>query len=64
MYGVACGMGFAIIENMLYELFILLYTDRCMDPNAFVRGIGSTVLHAVGPAAIGFAVAPGKWKYQ
>ena len=25
--------------------------------NAFVRGIGSTVLHAVGPAAIGFAIA-------
>ncbi|MEC7697236.1 MAG: PrsW family intramembrane metalloprotease [Candidatus Thermoplasmatota archaeon] len=58
LYGVACGMGFAIIENMLYELFILLwYGSDAWTLNAFVRGIGSTVLHAVGPAAIGFAVA-------
>ena len=58
LYGVACGMGFAIIENMLYELFILLwYGSDAWTLNAFVRGIGSTVLHAVGPAAIGFAIA-------
>ena len=58
LYGVACGMGFAIIENMLYELFILIwYGSDAWTLNAFVRGIGSTVLHAVGPAAIGFAVA-------
>jgi len=58
LYGVACGMGFAIIENMLYELFILLwYGPDAWTINAFVRGIGSTVLHAVGPAAIGFAIA-------
>ena len=58
LYGVACGMGFAIIENMLYELFILLwYGSDAWTINAFVRGIGSTVLHAVGPAAIGFAIA-------
>ena len=58
LYGVACGMGFAIIENMLYELFILLwYGPDAWTLNAFVRGIGSTVLHAVGPAAIGFAIA-------
>ena len=25
LYGVACGMGFAIIENMLYELYILIW---------------------------------------
>ena len=58
LYGVACGMGFAIIENMLYELFILIwYGSDAWTLNAFVRGIGSTVLHAVGPAAIGYAVA-------
>ena len=61
LYGVACGMGFAIIENMLYELFILLwYGSDAWTLNAFVRGIGSTVLHAVGPAAIGFAFAYSK----
>ena len=61
LYGVACGMGFAIIENMLYELFILLwYGSDAWTLNAFVRGIGSTVLHAVGPGAIGFAIAYSK----
>lgn len=61
LYGVACGMGFAIIENMLYELFILIwYGADAWTLNAFVRGIGSTVLHAVGPAAIGFAIAYSK----
>ena len=61
LYGVACGMGFAIIENMLYELFILIwYGPDAWTLNAFVRGIGSTVLHAVGPAAIGFAIAYSK----
>ena len=58
LYGVACGMGFAIIENLLYELFILIwYGSDAWTINAFVRGIGSTVLHAVGPAAIGYAIA-------
>jgi RsiW-degrading membrane proteinase PrsW (M82 family) len=58
LYGVACGMGFAIIENLLYELFIIIwYGSDAWTINAFVRGIGSTPLHAVGPAAIGYAVA-------
>ena len=58
LYGVACGMGFAIIENLLYELFILIwYGADVWTINAFVRGIGSTVLHAVGPAAVGYALA-------
>ena len=61
LYGVACGMGFAIIENMLYELFILLwYGADDWTITAFVRGIGSTVLHALGPAAIGFAIGYSK----
>ena len=58
LYGVACGMGFAIMENLLYELFILIwYGADVWTINAFVRGIGSTVLHAVGPAAVGYAIA-------
>ena len=58
LYGVACGMGFAIIENLLYELFIVIwYGSDAWTINAFVRGIGSTLLHAVGPAAIGYAIA-------
>jgi len=58
LYGVACGMGFAIMENLLYELFILIwYGADVWTINAFVRGIGSTVLHAVGPGAVGYALA-------
>ncbi len=58
LYGVACGMGFAIMENLIYELFILIwYGADAWTINAFVRGIGSTVLHAVGPAAVGYAIA-------
>ena len=58
LYGVACGMGFAMIENLLYELFILIwYGSDAWTINAFARGIGSTVLHAVGPAAIGYGIA-------
>ena len=61
LYGVACGMGFAIIENMLYELFILIwYGADEWTITAFVRGIGSTVLHALGPGAIGFAIGYSK----
>jgi RsiW-degrading membrane proteinase PrsW (M82 family) len=58
LYGVACGMGFAIIENLLYELYIVIWEGSdAWTINAFLRGIGSTPLHAVGPAAIGYAVA-------
>ena len=58
LYGVACGMGFAMIENLLYELFILIwYGSDAWTINAFARGIGSTVLHAVGPAAVGYGIA-------
>lgn len=58
LYGVACGMGFAMIENLFYELFILIwYGSDAWTINAFARGIGSTVLHAVGPAAVGYAIA-------
>ena len=58
LYGVACGMGFAIMENLLYELFILIwYGADAWTINAFARGVGSTVLHAVGPASVGYAIA-------
>ena len=47
-----------MIENLLYELFILIwYGSDAWTINAFARGIGSTVLHAVGPAAVGYGIA-------
>tara|TARA_B100001245_G_scaffold191308_1_gene149546 strand:+ start:132 stop:1469 length:1338 start_codon:yes stop_codon:yes gene_type:complete len=58
LYGVACGMGFAMMENMLYDLLVLIwYGADAWTINAFARGVGSTVLHAVGPALVGFALA-------
>ena len=47
-----------MIENLLYDLFILIwYGSEAWTINAFARGIGSTVLHAVGPAAVGYGIA-------
>ena len=58
LYGVACGMGFAMMENMLYDLLVLIwYGADAWTVNAFARGVSSTVLHAVGPALVGFALA-------
>ena len=58
LYGAACGMGFAMMENMLYDLLVLIwYGADAWTINAFARGVGSTVLHAVGPALVGFALA-------
>lgn len=61
LYGVACGMGFALIENMLYELSFLFMPGADVTAvwtfNSFARGVGSTLLHAVGPAFVGFALA-------
>ncbi len=57
LLGVACGMGFAIIENLQYELLVLMTGGAgSWTFNTFARGVGSTVLHAVGPAAVGFAL--------
>jgi len=61
LYGVTCGMGFALIENLLYELSFIFMpgTDitTVWTVNSFARGVGSTLLHAVGPAFVGYALA-------
>ncbi|MEM4729245.1 MAG: PrsW family intramembrane metalloprotease [Thermoplasmata archaeon] len=58
IYGVTCGMGFALIENISYELSFL-YTGE--DPAAvwtlgsLARGLASIAIHAVGTGAVGYA---------
>ena len=41
----------------MYKRQVIWYGSDAWTINAFVRGIGSTLLHAVGPAAIGYAIA-------
>ena len=58
LYGVTCGLGFAMIENLQYEILVVtLFGADDWTVNAFARGIGSTVLHTVGPAIVGFFYA-------
>ena len=60
IYGVSCGMGFAIIENFTYELGFLFSGDSpavLWTFGAFIRGLGSTIIHAVGAGFIGFSYA-------
>ena len=60
IYGVTCGMGFAIIENFSYELTFLFSEDAPIvvwTIGSFIRGIGSTIVHAVGAGLIGFTYA-------
>ncbi|MGQ9583397.1 MAG: PrsW family intramembrane metalloprotease [Thermoplasmatota archaeon] len=58
IYGVTAGVGFAMIENITYELSFLFTGD---DPatvwslGSLARGLGSIVVHAVGAGAIGYA---------
>jgi len=63
IYGVTCGMGFAIIENFLYELGFSLSGEASViiwPLGSFIRGIGSTIIHAVGAGLIGFTYARNK----
>ena len=59
VFGVTCGMGFAMTENLLYELSFLVTEDvaKIWTLNAFLRGVGSTIIHAVGSGLIGFMFA-------
>jgi len=58
LYGVTCGLGFAMIENLLYEIWVVtVFGANEWTVTAFARGMGSTVLHTVGPAIIGFFYA-------
>ena len=60
IYGVTCGMGFAIIENFSYELEFVFSGDEAIvvwTLGSFIRGVGSTIVHAVGSGLIGFTYA-------
>jgi len=73
IYGVSCGMGFALIENLNYELtFVLIqlfpntfdpemlgvtWTETLWSLGSLARGLGSTIIHALGAGFIGFAYA-------
>ena len=60
IYGVTCGMGFAIIENFSYELGFLFSGESpavIWTFGSFIRGIGSTIIHAAGAGLIGFTYA-------
>lgn len=60
IYGVTCGMGFAIVENFSYELSFLFIGESSIvawSVGAFIRGLGSTIIHAVGAGLIGFTYA-------
>lgn len=73
IYGVTAGMGFAMIENLFYELPLAL-SDVVQLPAAvslwgwnihiplwsytsLVRGLASTVIHAAGAGIIGYTYA-------
>jgi RsiW-degrading membrane proteinase PrsW (M82 family) len=73
IYGVTAGMGFAMIENLLYEFSVLIapIAEFIINPGetgelaaavssswaltSLVRGLGSTIGHAVGAGMIGMA---------
>ena len=58
LYGVTCGLGFAMIENLLYEIWVVtVFGANEWTVTAFARGMGSTILHTVGPALVGFFYA-------
>ncbi len=61
VYGVTCGMGFAMVENLLYESFFL-YTDLTeggvpilWGAGSLARGLLSTLGHAVGTGVVGYS---------
>ncbi|MCI0496847.1 MAG: PrsW family intramembrane metalloprotease [Thermoplasmata archaeon] len=61
VYGVTCGMGFAMVENLLYEAFFLNQDlQTAANPvlwgsGSLMRGLLSTMGHAVGTGLIGYA---------
>lgn len=60
IFGVTCGMGFAIIENFTYEINFLFSGESYVAlwaVGSFIRGVGSTIVHAVGAGLIGFTYA-------
>jgi len=56
IFGVTCGMGFAMTENLLYELGFIV-DPAVWTAGAFLRGVGSTIIHGVGSGIIGYMYA-------
>jgi len=61
VFGVTCGMGFAMVENLLYESYFV-YTDITVGGipiiwgyGSLARGLLSTLGHAVGTGLVGYA---------
>ena len=47
-----------MIENLLYEVWVVtVFGANEWTVTAFARGMGSTILHTVGPAIVGFFYA-------
>jgi len=59
IYGVTAGMGFAIMENLNYEMSAIVGTSAVWSWSftTLARGLASTVIHAVGAGIIGYAYA-------
>lgn len=60
IYGVTAGMGFAMMENLFYEMSVFLIPSNvdaaaAWSILALARGLGSTIGHAVGAGIIGYA---------
>jgi len=55
IYGVTAGMGFAMMENLFYEMSS--FNAASWSITALARGLGSTIIHAVGCGVVGYAYA-------
>jgi len=58
IFGVTCGVGFALIENISYELSFALTGENpaaVWTLGALARGLGSIMIHAAGAGLIGYA---------
>jgi len=58
IFGVTCGVGFALIENISYELSFALTGQNpaaVWTFGALARGLGSIMIHATGAGLIGYA---------
>jgi RsiW-degrading membrane proteinase PrsW (M82 family) len=58
IFGVTCGVGFALIENISYEVSFALTGQNpaaVWTIGALARGLGSIMVHAAGAGLIGYA---------
>jgi RsiW-degrading membrane proteinase PrsW (M82 family) len=56
--GVTCGVGFALIENITYELSFVFTGESAAAVwtlGSLARGLGSIMVHATGAGMIGYA---------